>query len=773
MNDRTASDPSPAGDDFSAQRDLHRRLLALVEASGFLLESPTVDAVFSATLAVARDLLAADAYALWRHDPAHGGWYVARSFGVAEEFNARVIRGLTGQSTPGHTEFADPLAVEDVSALPVLAGQAEAYRLEGIVSLLVLPLAIRGRRSSTLVFYYRTHHPFSTVEIDTGRALANLAAAAITSAELYEEQAALREAAEIGRQQATFLAEAGATLSASLDYERTLAAVARLAVPQIADWCAVDIIDAEGRLQRLAVAHVDPAKVELARRLQQLYPENPEARSGVHEVLRSGEPAMMSAIPPELLEAAARDAEHLRIIRELALTSYICVPLNAQGRTFGAMTFVMAESGRHYADADLRFAEAVAGRAALAVDNARAYHGASEANRLKDEFLATLSHELRTPLNAILGYARMLRLEMLTGDKAARAIETVERNAIALRQIIEDVLDISRIVVGKLRLNVQPVDLHSVLRDAVTTVQPAADARGVRLQMLVDPLVSAVSGDPDRLQQVVWNLLSNAVKFTPRDGRVQLRLERVNSHVEIVVSDTGRGIPEDFLPFIFERFRQADSGPAREHGGLGLGLAIVRQIVEAHGGTVHAASEGQGCGATFRVKLPLTIVHLEPTLDAVRVHPRAERFPLDPVFERRLGGLRVLAVDDEIDALGLLRTILETAGAEVSIVDSAPQALAALAALADDPPDVLIADIGMAGMDGYALIREVRQTLPLPARHVPALALTAYARSEDRIAALAHGFQMHVAKPVDPAELVYAVASLAHRTGEEQPLNGE
>jgi signal transduction histidine kinase/CheY-like chemotaxis protein len=755
---------TPSGGDVPANADLHRRLLALVNASTFLLESPTRDAVFAATIAIARDLLTADGYAVWRHD-AQAGWHVARAFGISDEFAARVISALRGQIAPADVEFAEPLPVEDVTTLPLLAEQAQAYRAEGIASMLVLPLTIRGRRSATLVFYFRTPHRFDQVEIDTGRALANLAAAATTTAELYEEQQVMREAAELGRQRAAFLAEAGATLAASLDYERTLAAVARLAVPQIADWCAVDVVGDGGKLQRLAVAHIDPAKVELTRRLQQQYPENPEARSGVHEVLRTGKPAMMSTIPEALLEAAARDAEHLQMIRELALTSYICVPLSAHGRTFGAMTFVMAESGRHYTEDDLPFAESVASRAALAVDNARAYQGASEANRLKDEFLATLSHELRTPLNAILGYSRMLRLQMLTGDKAARAIETVERNAVSLRQIIEDVLDVSRIVSGKLRLNVQPVDLPNVIQDAVTTVQPAADARGVRIQMLLDPLVTPVSGDPDRLVQVVWNLLSNAVKFTPRGGRIQLRLERVNSHVEIVVSDTGRGIPPEFLPYIFERFRQADSGPAREHGGLGLGLAIVRQIVEMHGGTVHAASEGPDRGATFRVKLPLTIVHAEPDLEAVRVHPRSDRFRADITFERQLEGLRVVAVDDEADALGLLRTILEAAGAHVTTVDSAPQALVALAA---DPPDALIADIGMPAMDGFSLIREVRQSLPPPARHVPALALTAYARSEDRIAVLAHGFQMHVAKPVDPAELVLAVARLAQRAGSER-----
>ena len=265
-----------------------------------------------------------------------------------------------------------------------------------------------------------------------------------------------------------------------------------------------------------------------------------------------------------------------------------------------------------------RLVEGVAAWASVALENARLYVEAQEANRIKDEFLAVLSHELRTPLNAIVGYARLLRGGILSGEKAARGLETLERNATWLTQIVEDVLDVSRIVAGKIRLDVQPVELPLIVDNAVATIQPAADAKGVRLQTIVDPRVGPVSGDPDRLQQVVWNLLSNAVKFTAKGGRVQVRLERVNSHVEIVVSDTGAGIRPDFLPFVFERFRQAEAGTTRKTGGLGLGLAIVRHIVEMHGGTVDAASAGEGEGATFRVRLPLMIVHPDRARRAAR-----------------------------------------------------------------------------------------------------------------------------------------------------------
>jgi CheY-like chemotaxis protein len=383
---------------------------------------------------------------------------------------------------------------------------------------------------------------------------------------------------------------------------------------------------------------------------------------------------------------------------------------------------------------------------------------AREANRMKDEFLAVLSHELRTPLNAIVGYARLLRGGILSGEKAVRGLETLERNATWLTQIVEDVLDVSRIVSGKIRLDVQPVELPLIVDNAVSTIQPAADAKGVRLETIIDPRVGPVSGDPDRLQQVLWNLLSNAVKFTSRKGRVQIRLQRVNSHVEMVVSDTGAGIPEDFLPYVFDRFRQAEAGTTRRTGGLGLGLAIVRHIVEMHGGTVDAASAGVGKGSTFRVRLPLMIVHPEG-LDTPRVHPRTER--MDPLADLAdLRGIRVLAIDDEEDALSLLRLVLETAGADVTTLASPVTALEAIAAAR---PDVLVVDLGMPEMDGFEFIARVRASSDPRIRNVPAAALTAFARSEDRTKALRSGFEMHLAKPVDPGELVASVATLARR----------
>jgi PAS domain S-box-containing protein len=443
---------------------------------------------------------------------------------------------------------------------------------------------------------------------------------------------------------------------------------------------------------------------------------------------------------------------------QLPLRSYLAVPVTGlSGDVLGGLFFGHSQAGVFTAQHE-RLAEGVAAWASVALENARLYVDAQDANRLKDEFLAVLSHELRTPLNAIVGYARLLRGGVLSGEKAVRGLETLERNATWLTQIVEDVLDVSRIVAGKIRLDVQPVELPLIVDNAVATIQPAADAKGVRLQTIIDPRVGPISGDPDRLQQVVWNLVSNAVKFTPRDGRVQVRLERVNSHTELVVSDTGSGIRADFLPFVFERFRQAESGPTRKTGGLGLGLAIVRHIVEMHGGTVHAASGGEGEGSTFRVRLPMMIVHPEG-LDVRREHPRTERIePLTGLGD--LSGIRVLAIDDEEDALTLLRVILESAGAEVTTVGSPVTALERIEAA---KPDVLVVDLGMPEMDGFAFIARIRASTNATVRDLPAAALTAFARSEDRTKALRSGFEMHLAKPVDPGELVASVATLVRR----------
>jgi PAS domain S-box-containing protein len=400
------------------------------------------------------------------------------------------------------------------------------------------------------------------------------------------------------------------------------------------------------------------------------------------------------------------------------------------------------------------------------LESAQAAHAeADTANGIKDEFLSTLSHELRTPLTSILGWSKLLVDGNLDDAASKRALGTIVRNARAQKQLIDDLLDISRIITGKLRLDVRPVELAPLIETVVGGLRPAADARSIHLQTALDSRMNPISGDPDRLQQIIWNLLTNAIKFTPKGGRVEVGLERIASHIEITVKDTGQGIAPGLLPCVFDRFRQSDSSSTRRHGGLGLGLAIVRQLVELHGGTVKAESPGDGEGTTFKVILPLMSVHHE--LRDVR-----GTYPLigsDPVtdWQPSLNDLRVLVVDDESDARELIKVVLAGCGAEVVTVPSAGEALAEMER---GRFDVLVSDIGMPEMDGYALISKIRQLTKERGGRIPAVALTAYAGIEDRKRALSAGYQRHIPKPVEPAELTTVVANLAERYTEPQAI---
>ncbi len=839
-------------------------------------------------------------------------------------------------------------------------------------------------------------------------------------AQLIREQAARLEA-EVQGLKSAFLAEASTVLASSLDYETTLASVAKLAVPFLADWCTVDILEENQHIRRVAIAHLDPVKVERAWEINRRYPDNFKAAVGLPRLLRTGQPTVASEIQDSGLVAIAQDAEHLQILREFGLKSSIVVPLLARGRTLGAITLITAESGRLYSHLELPLVEDLARRAAIAVDNARLYREtqaarqvaektadrnaslqaltaalsealslaqvgevvvnqgltalnasagfialltdqgktvevvravgysqellnkwsrfpitaaipiadavktkkpillesreawaeqyphligsqdtnpesnawvalplivegraiggigfsflnaktfseedcafmlalaqqcaqaierarayaaerqaraeAEAANRMKDEFLATLSHELRTPLNAMLGWTQLLRTRKFDESKMVRALETIDRNTKSLAALIEDILDVSRIMTGKLKLSVAPCELVSVITAAVETIRPAAEAKTIQLECFLAPAAGPVWGDANRLQQVVWNLLSNAIKFTPNGGRVEVRLDRVdklagsselqdglnveagqvegsnqpiasealleqnfssteqpsnlqsaNSYAQIQVIDTGKGISPDFLPHVFERFRQENSSTNRSYGGLGIGLAIVRYLVEQHGGTVQAFSRGEGMGATFTVQLPLwsspsksTPRLVQPTLGKVASTDTAgakeptairgnsvsvTRQSLDgsistqPVKSAPLDGLRVLIVDDEADARDLLITIFEQSGAQVI---AAASAVEAFNWLSQSQVDVLVSDIGMPNVDGYTLMRQIRNLEAERGGHIPAIALTAYARESDRIAALEAGFQVHLAKPFEPDELVKLVAKL-------------
>jgi signal transduction histidine kinase/CheY-like chemotaxis protein len=449
----------------------------------------------------------------------------------------------------------------------------------------------------------------------------------------------------------------------------------------------------------------------------------------------------------------------------LPVRSYLAVPvISRTGNVLGGLFFGHSQTGVFNAR-DERTVVAIAQQAAVAMDSAQLFElaqrereKAEQASRMKDDFLATISHELRTPLQSILGWTHMLRGGALGEPGGMRALEAVERSAKAQAALIEDILDVSRIIAGKLRIDVAPVYLAEVVHAALDTVRPAADAKSVRLQAVIDPRAGGVMGDANRLQQVVWNLLSNAVKFSNKEGRIYVYLRRADSAVEIVVSDEGQGIPADFLPHVFDRFRQLDSSITRKSAGLGLGLSIVKHVVELHGGTVTVESPGVGLGCIFTVRIPIAPVRADAAAcaSAPQVSPALGAFSCPEAIK----GLRILVVDDEEDARDLLRAVLEQCQADVR---TAPSSQRALELLQQDPPDVLVSDIGMPEEDGYQLIERVRALAPEQGGRTPAVALTAYARTEDRTRALLKGFNHHVAKPVDPNELLAVIANLMGR----------
>lgn len=462
----------------------------------------------------------------------------------------------------------------------------------------------------------------------------------------------------------------------------------------------------------------------------------------------------------------------------LPVRSYLAAPvISRTGEVIGGLFFGHS-STNVFSERAERSVVAVASQAAIAIDNARLYEGEKRAaserealleaeraarneaermNVMKDEFVATLSHELRTPLNAILGWSQVLSLSDPATSDYREGLEAIERNARVQTQLIDDLLDMSRIISGKIRLDVQWTNLATAVEAAIESVRPSAEAKGIRLRKIIDPHAGPVSGDPARLQQIVWNLLSNAIKFTPKAGKVDVLLERVNSHLEITVHDSGIGIKPEFLPLVFERFRQADASTTRHFGGLGLGLSIVKQLVELHGGSVRAKSPGEGQGATFIVSLPLAPVRK----GEIREHPATNRPGRIDCAQFELAGLRVLVVDDELDARTVLQRVLEQCDIEVHLAASASEAMDQLALYR---PDVLVSDIGMPGEDGFELLRRVRTLPEAKGGRTPAIALTAFARSEDRTRAMIAGYQVHISKPIEAPELLATIASLAGRT---------
>jgi signal transduction histidine kinase/CheY-like chemotaxis protein len=558
-----------------------------------------------------------------------------------------------------------------------------------------------------------------------------------------------------------FLAEAGQLLSSSLDYRSTLGRLTALLVPKMADWCVVHLegLDADD----MPIAHVDPNRVALIREIFRRYPLPSDSPYGHPYVLRTGEPQLMREVDPTLMEPWARDAEHLALLRQVNARSWLVVPLRVQQHMFGALTLVYSDSSRRYDDTDLVLAGELARRAGVAIDNARLYELSQDersrveaATRAKDEFVAMVSHELRTPLNAILGWIHLVRGGTLSPSRRDYALEVIERNAQAQNRLVADLLDISRIITGKIRINPSQVDVGTLVELVIEGVLPAAEAKRIRVESEIQRDGVLLRGDNDRLQQVVWNLLGNAIKFTPKGGVVRVSLRRVESDLELVVKDSGVGIAADFIPHVFESFRQSDSSPTRAHGGLGIGLSIAKHIVELHGGDIQVDSEGEGRGTTLVVRLPISPL-ISTTLGISRV-PATKRSERETSPPGGLEGIRVLVVDDDPDARELVAYVLQASGVEVRVAGSAAEATSALASYT---PHVIVSDIGMPDEDGYALIRSIRTLPDLAKKNIPAIALTAFARNEDRTRALVEGFNQHLSKPVEPAALIAAVHDVA------------
>jgi signal transduction histidine kinase/ActR/RegA family two-component response regulator len=559
----------------------------------------------------------------------------------------------------------------------------------------------------------------------------------------------------------SFLAEAGELLSSSLDYRSTLSRLTRLLVPRMADWCVVHLDG--GVSEDMPIAHVDASKVDLLREIYRRQTEADAPAEGYPSLTQSAAPRLVAEVDPVLLAASAQDPAHLYLLEQLASCSWLTVPLCVQEHTFGALSLAYSDSGRHYGASDLVLATDLARRAAVAIDNARLYQLSQQersrvesATRAKDEFVAMVSHELRTPLNAILGWVRLIRGGGLPEQKLWHAFEVIERNANAQNQLVADLLDISRAITGKIRIQPSQVDLSTIIDIAIEDARVAIDAKRLQIHVALDRQQATLRGDGDRLQQVVWNLLTNAIKFTPKGGEIRLSLQRIESDLELVVKDTGAGIAADFVPHVFESFRQSDSSSSRTHGGLGVGLSITKHLVDLHGGSIEVHSEGTGQGTTFVVRLPVSPL-LSATLGVSQMPATREHVPsMD--LPGALQGLRVLVVDDDADARELIGYVLETCGTEVRLAGTAA---AALEQLMTYTPDVIVSDIGMPDEDGYSLIRSIR-TLPVAEKKdVPAIALTAFARNEDRTRALVAGFNLHMAKPVEPGALVRAVLELA------------
>jgi signal transduction histidine kinase/ActR/RegA family two-component response regulator len=641
----------------------------------------------------------------------------------------------------GHDAMAAGLRILDLAA-----AHHEALR----TALLHAPTADEsGRRAqAALAFFMESLSPFEMTHRGFLEANSTLRRLNQTlEQQVQEVQLAHAEAAAAERR-SRFLAEAGMRLDAVLEYRARLALVAQLAVPDLADYCILDEVAENGALHRIAVNSADPGQPASARELQRRWPLDPQAPAGAGHVLRIGrsqiwpDPESGSGGAPAHLPTGRRqrilapDPEHRELLQQLGIRSVMIVPLLARGRTLAVMALLAARSGRHYGTEDLALAEDFARRAAIALDNARLYHEVQDATRRKDEFLAMLAHELRNPLAPILNAAHVLSLRQTDDPILQRMREVVQRQVRHMARLLDDLLDVSRITHGKIELRKERVDLVAIARDALQTSRPFVEASQHEVSISLPPEPLFVEADPARLEQVLTNLLNNAVKYTPSGGQIGITIARVGEEAVVRVRDTGAGISADFLPRVFDLFAQAQRSLDRSEGGLGIGLTLVRRLVEMHGGSVEAYSAGPGQGSEFTVRLPAQPDAQPARAAGSQAAPHAER------------PRRVLIVEDNLDAAETLADLLEHWGLEVRV---ACNGTAAIEAAREEPPGVALVDIGLPGMDGYEVVRRLREQAGLDQALL--VALTGYGQEEDRRRARQAGFHVHLTKPVDLAEL--------------------
>lgn len=663
--------------------------------------------------------------------------------------NLEQSRGVAEVIRTGKSQLAAVVSANQMQSSTIELEHLELLQQLAPKSGMCVPLIARGEVLGAITLVSSDEHrSYDTNDLMLAEELARRAAIAVDNARLYQEaqysqQVAVRAASRTARLQAVT-----AALSESLTPSQVAEVIAQQGMETLGAKSALVALLTENSTE-LEIVRAVGYKQELVDAWRRF---SINASVPLAEAVRTGKPIWQE---PTLTRAA--HYPHLaEFYAQYNYSYWISIPLMVKGRAVGGMSLSFTEN-HEFNQNDRSLVLALAQQCAQAIERATLYEAeqnareaAEAANRIKDEFLAVLSHELRSPLNPILGWAALLRKHKLDAKTTDRALETIERNAQVQTQLIEDLLDVSRILQGKLSLNIYPVDLASTIQAALETVRLSAEVKSIKIHTTFEPNLGKVLGDSSRLQQIFWNLLSNAVKFTPGGGRVDIRLERLDSFAQIVVKDTGRGINPDFLPYVFDCFRQENSTTTRKFGGLGLGLAIVRQLIELHGGTVEAKSEGEDRGATFVVRLPL-----------MPMQPQPQRESTESESSSDLNGIKVLVVDDDTDTREYIVFLLEQQQANAIAL---PNAREALATLTEYLPDILLSDIGMPDVDGYMLIRQVRKLTPGEGGQIPALALTAYAGEIDRERALEAGFQGHVSKPVDPDNLVVAIANLLQQT---------